>query len=302
MTSRSAWVRLWWVWLAPALLLVVNLIWLLGIRSALGRGPQLARQRDAGAARVAALTTQRDALAGSRAALTVLESDLGSMRKERLGSMRERLVAFLVDINKRTSAAGLRPDRISYAVEADKKSGLVRFSAVFSVSGTYEEVRRCVNLLEGSPQFVVVERLVVRSEDGIDSLAVDIQLTVSTYFVDADTGMLRQLGIEDLPRTAATGAAPGGAPVTAAATEAAVAAPAVPPTDFTAVDARVLEDLRAAAAGLADGEAEADADVFMQPAAEPTSRRDRGRAANDQRSRSGAFMTQTGRREVSGGR
>jgi Tfp pilus assembly protein PilO len=300
MTSRSAWVRLWWVWLAPALLLVVNLVWLLGIRSALGRGQQLARQRDAGAARVAALTTQRDALAGARGALTVLESDLGTLRKERLGSMRERLVAFLVDINKRTSAAGLRPDRISYAVEADKKSGLARFSAIFGVSGTYEEVRRCVDLLEGSPQFVVVERLVVRSEDDIDSLAVDVQLTVSTYFVDADTGMLRQLGIEELPKTAATGAAPGGAPAAAAATEA--AAPPAPPTDFTAVDARVLEDLRAATASLTDGEGGADADVFMPPAAEPTPRRDRGRAANDRRSRSDAFMAQTGRREVSGGR
>ena len=47
---------------------------------------------------------------------------------------------------------------------------------------------------------------------------------------------------------------------------------------------------------------DADGDVFMPPAAEPTPRRDRGRAANDRRSRSNAFMTQTGRREVSGGR
>jgi Tfp pilus assembly protein PilO len=295
-------VRLWWVWAAPAALLAANLVWLLGVRGALGRGAQLVRQRDASAARVAELTRQRTALTGASAALAALESDLGTLRQERLGSMRERLVAFLVDVNRRTSAAGLRPDRVAYTAEADKKTGLVHFSAIFVVSGTYEEVRRCVSLLESSPQFVVVERLAVRSEDGIDSLAVEVQLTVGTYFVDADTGMLRQLGIEELPRPAAGEGTPPRGAGAAAAAEGAAAVSTAPPTDFSDVDARVLEDLRAAAAGLADGESDADADVFMPPAAEAAPRRDRGRPANERRSRSDAFMAQVGRREVSRGR
>ena len=230
----------------------------------------------------------------------MLEADLGTLRKERLGSMRERLVSFLVDINKRTNAAGLRPERISYTADVDKKSGMVHFSAIFAVAGTYEEVRRCVSLLESSPQFVVVERLTLRSEDGQSSLGVGVQLSVGTYFVDADTGMLRQLGIEDLPKTA--GAAPSAAGAIVTSAGAAAVAPA-PPTDFPAVDARLLEVLRSAVADLgAGGESEADGDVFMPPVAEPPVRRDRSRSATERRGSSGAFMSRVGQREVSGGR
>jgi Tfp pilus assembly protein PilO len=301
MISRSAWVRLWWVWLVPAVLVAGNAVWLLGVRGTmLGRGSQLAKQREATAGRVAALSAQRDALVAARDALAVLETDLGTLRKERLGSMRERLVSFLVDISKRTNAAGLRPERISYTVETDKKSGMVHFSAIFGVAGTYEEIRQCVSLLESSPQFVVVERLTLRSEDGQSSIGVGVQLTVGTYFVDADTGMLRQLGIEDLPGTA--GAAPA-APAAAVASASATAAAQAPPTDFTAVDAKVLEDLRSAVADLeAGGVGDAEGDVFMPPIAEPTVRRDRGRAASERRGSSGAFMSRVGQREVSGGR
>jgi Tfp pilus assembly protein PilO len=301
MTSRSAWVRLWWVWLVPAILVAANAVWLLGVRSTLlGRGSQLAKQRETAAGRVAELSAQRDALVAARDALAVLETDLGTLRKERLGSMRERLVSFLVDINKRTNAAGLRPERISYTVEVDRKSGMVHFSAIFAVAGTYEEVRRCVALLESSPQFVVVERLTLRSEDGQSSLGVGVQLSVGTYFVDADTGMLRQLGIEDLPKTASAAPAAPGAIVTSAGADA--GAPA-PPTDFTAVDAKVLEDLRSAVADFgAGGESETDGDVFMPPVAEPPVRRDRSRSATERRGSSGAFMSRVGQREVSGGR
>ena len=301
MNPRSAWVRLWFVWLLPALLLAANAVWLLGLRGAvLGRGSLLAKQRDAVAGEVAALAKQRDTLAGTQRSLAVLEQDLGAMRKERLGSMRERLVSFLVDITKRTHAAGLRPERINYTAVADPKSGMVHFSAIFALAGTYEEVRRCVNLLESSPQFVVVERLAVRSEDDAGSLAVGVQLSVGTYFVDADTGMLRQLGIEDLPRVAAAGTA---SPATPGTPEE-VTATAEPRTDFSSVDAQVMEDLRAAVAGFSDEPSAADEDLFVTPEPEPTprSRRDRRRSAADRDARADSFAAQVGRREVSGGR
>jgi hypothetical protein len=299
--ERSAWVRLWFVWLLPALLLTANAVWLLGLRAAvLGRGSLLAKQRDAVAGEVAALAAQRETLSGAQQSLTRLEQDLGAMRKERLGSMRERLVSFLVDITKRTHAAGLRPERINYTADTDVKTGMVHFSAIFNLSGTYEEVRRCVNLLESSPQFVVVERLTVRSEDSANSLAVGVQLSVGTYFVDADTGMLRQLGIEDLPKVAA--AAPASPTTSGAAVE--EVATEEPRTDFASVDAQVMEDLRTAVAGLSSEAKAADEDLFVAPEPEPgpRSRRDRGRVLGDRRARTDSFATQVGRREVSGGR
>jgi hypothetical protein len=241
---------------------------------------------------------QRDSLSGAQKSLAALEQDLGAMRKQRLGSMRERLVSFLVDITKRTYAAGLRPERINYTADTDMKTGMVHFSAIFALSGTYEEVRRCVNLLESSPQFVVVERLAVRSEDNANSLAVGVQLSVGTYFVDADTGMLRQLGIDDLPKVAAVAPA---APATSGASVEQFAAEK-PRTDFASVDAEVMEDLRAAVAGLAGEASAADEDLFVTPEPEPPSRSRLGRSSADRRARTDSFTAQVGRREVSGGR
>ena len=304
MNARSAWLRLWLVWLLPALLLAVNAFWLLGLRGAvLGRGSLLAKQRDAVAGEVASLTAQRDALAAARASLATLESDLGAMRKERLGSMRERMVSFLVDVAKRTHAAGLLPQRINYSADVDEKSGMVHFTAIFSLAGTYEQVRRCVNLLESSPQFVVVERLNVRSEETAISLAVDVQLNVGTYFVDADTGMLRQLGIEDLPTTTAA-AAPASEERQAAAQAEAAADGAPLRTDFSAVDTQVMEDLRAAVAGFTEDAGANDGDVFVPPEPEEPSRsrRERGRSLADRRAKANQFVTNLGRQEVSGGR
>jgi Tfp pilus assembly protein PilO len=298
---RSAWLRLWFVWAIPSALIAANAIWLFGVRGAvLGRGPLLAKQKASLETEVAELTAQRKTLSSAQATLDSLQRDLGALRQEQLGSMRERLVSFLVDVARRTQAAGLRPERISYTAQPDKKSGLVHFAAVFSVIGTYEEVRRCVNLLEVSPQFVIVERLALRSDDSAASLDVSVQLTVATFFADADTGMLRELGVEDLPRVAAA-AQPG--------TERSLpTAPAVevPRTDFSSVDARVMNDLRAAVAGLSGAEASPEDDVFVAPEQTepaPRPRVDRTRPATDPEStRSNTFMGQLGRREVSGGR
>ena len=299
MSTRSAWVRVWFVWLVPALVVAANAVWLVGLRATvLGRGSLLAKQRETTAADVASLRAQRDRLVSAREALAVLERDLGALRKDRLGSMRERLVSFLVDIAKRTHAAGLQPERISYQVEPDRKTGMVHFSAVFGVAGTYEEVRRCVGLLESSPQFVIVERLAVRTEDAASSLDVAVHLSVGTYFVDADTGMLRQLGITDLPRVAAASAGSPAEPSPAGAP----AAEEPLRTDFTSVDAAVMEDLRAAVAGLAEGEGDPDGDLFVTPDSAPPARRDRSRSATERRTNSDSFMSQAGRREVSGGR
>ncbi len=300
--GRSAWLRLWYAWAIPAALIAANAIWLLGVRSAvLGRGSLLAKQQAALESEVASLTAQRETLTRSQASLASLESDLGALRKQQLGSMRERLVSFLVDISRRTQAAGLRPERISYLVQPDKKTGLVHFGATFSVTGTYEEIRRCIDLLEASPQFVIVERLTLRGDDTAASLEVTVQLTVGTFFADADTGMLRELGAEELPQVAAAAATGTGSPPPASAS-----VPQAPRTDFTSVDARVINDLRAAAAGLSGGDAGVDEDVFVAPEQSeppPRPRGDRGRTAPARGdARNNAFFGQLGQRAVSGGR
>jgi Tfp pilus assembly protein PilO len=194
--GRQAWWRLWYVWLIPALIVLLNAFWLLGLRGVvLGRGSLLAKQKAQVEADVGKLKVQVDALARTQEGLAALQENLGALRQRQLGSMRGRLVRFLLDVVRRAEAAGLKPERITYQAKPEKKSKLTHFSAQYALDGTYEQVRECVKLLESSPQFVIVEHLALRGDEQASSLEIGLQLSVATYFSDVDEAFLKSLGI-----------------------------------------------------------------------------------------------------------
>jgi Tfp pilus assembly protein PilO len=197
--GRSAWLKLWYVWVPPALLVLVNVVWLAGLRgTVLGRGLLLAGQVSDVRAEVRKLEVQLQRLEGTDKSLGELQANLDELRGQRLASMRERLVPFLTDVVRRTQEAGLQPERITYAAERQGKSGLVYFTASFGVKGSYEQIRRCVFLLESSPQFVLLGSLGLRGDESTSSLDVAVQLTVGTYFSDLDERLLKQLGVNEV--------------------------------------------------------------------------------------------------------
>jgi Tfp pilus assembly protein PilO len=197
--GRNAWLKLWYVWVPPALLVLFNVIWLAGLRgTVLGRGLLLAGQVSEVGTEVRKLEVQLQHLEGTDKSLRELQANLDELRGQRLASMRERLVPFLTDVVRRTQEAGLQPERITYAAERQGKSGLVYFTASFGVKGSYEQIRRCVFLLESSPQFVLLGSLGLRGDENRSSLDVAVQLTVGTYFSDLDERLLKQLGVNEV--------------------------------------------------------------------------------------------------------
>ncbi len=199
MRGGSAWARLWFVWVVPALLVIANVVWLAGLRGAvIGQGTWLARQVAASEEEVARLEQQQQALAGARSAVEVLRTSLDDLRSQQLGGMRERLVPFLVDVVERTQRAGLTPERINYSARADDKTGFVQFTAVYSLTGLYENIRTCIYLLEESPELAIIERLALRGDEQLTSLDVGVQLTVSTYFTDMDRALMAEFGVEEV--------------------------------------------------------------------------------------------------------
>ncbi len=199
MSDPRAWLRLWYVWAPPATLVALNAVWLAGVRGTfLGRGSALAGQVASAQAEVAKLERQSGQLRNAEQALGNLQANLGTLRKEQMAPMRDRLVPFLNDVFERAEASGLRPDRITYSVKREAKSGLVYFSAHFDVKGSYEQVRRCVFALETSPQFILLEGLTLRGADAATSLDVGVQFGVGTYFADLDEGLMKQLGVHEV--------------------------------------------------------------------------------------------------------
>ncbi len=199
MNGRGAWFRLWWVWAVPAVLVLGNAVWLFGFHgAAVGGASFMARSVEDHERAVTRLEHQRKSLAETTAALERLEANLAALRDDELGSMRDRLVPFLVDVVSRAREAGLQPERISYAANEDRRTGIVHFTATYSLSGTYDQIRYVIYLLEDSPQFVVLERLALRGEEDASSLDVGVQLGVGTYFADVDEGLMEQYGVKEV--------------------------------------------------------------------------------------------------------
>ena len=199
MNGRTVWLRFWYLWAPPAALLVLNVVWLAGIRgTVLGRGSLLDRLGTDARADVARLEAQSRALDQTAVRLTNLKENLATLRARQMAPMRDRLVPFLTDLVQRTEQAGLRAERVAYAVRREKKSGLAYFTARFEVKGAYDQIRRCVFLLETSPQFVLLEGLALRGESSAASLGIGVQLSVGTYFSDIDEGLMKKLGISEV--------------------------------------------------------------------------------------------------------
>jgi Tfp pilus assembly protein PilO len=197
--GRGAWLRLWYLWVPAGVLVLLNVIWLTGLRGALlGRGSLLAKQVSGAEREVGKLEGQLHQLEQTTRALEELQANLNDLRERRLGPMRERLVPFLKEVVSRTQESGLQPERVAYAVRREEKTGLVYLSAAYSVKGSYDQIRRCVYLLESSPEFVLVDGMGLRGDESASSLVVEVQLNLGTYFSDVDERMLRELGVNEV--------------------------------------------------------------------------------------------------------
>jgi Tfp pilus assembly protein PilO len=197
--GRGAWLKLWYLWAPAGALVVLNVVWLTGLRgTVLGRGSLLAKQVSEAEAAVKGLEAQLHQLERTAQSLAELRANLGDLRENKLGPMRERLVPFLQDVVKRAQEAGLQPERVAYTAHAEAKTGLVYFTASYSVKGSYDKIRQCVFLLESSPDFVLVDGLGLRGDESTSSLDVQVQLNVSTYFSDLDEDLAKQFGVKEV--------------------------------------------------------------------------------------------------------
>jgi hypothetical protein len=141
--SMAAWWRYWYAWTVPALLLGLNVLWLGGLRTVVvGHGSLLSREVAQLQATVSRLELQKDELAREEAQLKQVENGLANVRGTQLRPMREGLIPFLTEVAAKAQEAGLNPERIAYAAQLERKSGLVHFAAEYGVKGTYEQIRK----------------------------------------------------------------------------------------------------------------------------------------------------------------
>lgn len=100
----------------------------------------------------------------------------------------ERFTATIAEIRRLARAASLDPTSFSYPTVDLGELELRRVAASFNVEGTYDQLRRFINLLELSDHFLILEQ--VTANQGANSNEANprlaINLTVSTIFASEE--------------------------------------------------------------------------------------------------------------------
>lgn len=120
------------------------------------------------------------------AAYRKVEQDVEQVFNERWSTQDERLTRLIGEVKRLSAAAGLVPKSIGYSRsdirgERPGTAGSTEVVITFSVSGTYQEIRRLINNLELSDQFVIIDQVSLSSAQG-DEL--NLNLRIKTMFRD----------------------------------------------------------------------------------------------------------------------
>jgi Tfp pilus assembly protein PilO len=180
------WRQRLWIWVPALLFFLANAgafaVYKLGyagrIESLDDRLKELAQQHKE-------LTDKSQQAATMIARVRTNEAQVEQLYTDRLSTRSQRLTGVTAEVKKLASAAGLRPKSISYPEQEIEEYNLIKRSFVFSVEGTYGELRKLVSLLETSHSFLSIDEVtVVNNAEGRE---LRIDLTLSTLFArDAD--------------------------------------------------------------------------------------------------------------------
>ena len=108
------------------------------------------------------------------------EQQVEHLYAERLSTRSRRLTGITSEVKELAQKSGLVPRAFTYPEVDIEEFGLVKRSFVFSVEGTYVELRKFINLLEVSPSFLSLDEVsLVGSNQGAE---LRIDLSLSTLF------------------------------------------------------------------------------------------------------------------------
>jgi uncharacterized protein YfcZ (UPF0381/DUF406 family) len=185
--SFSVWRQRIWLWLPALIFFALNLVFFSAYRLIYAGQVQLLDQRVARSeAEVADLLSRRDDLQELLDRASFNRQEVVRFYEERFATESQRLTRVINEVKGLARQAGLEPAAISYPEETIQEYGLLKKSFVFSVEGTYLNLRKLVNFLELSDSFLTLERIGL-AESGGPNLRID--LMISTLFVsESETG------------------------------------------------------------------------------------------------------------------
>jgi len=101
---------------------------------------------------------------------------------EQFSTRSQRLTRVTAEVKDLARRAGLNPRTLSYPEEAIEDYGLVKRSFVFSVEGTYPELRQFINLMEHTNSFLTLESITLSEGSQEQGPELRMSLRISTLF------------------------------------------------------------------------------------------------------------------------
>lgn len=193
MTALAAlWRRRLWIWLPAAAFFVANLL-ALGVYQARFAGRAEVSEEELAAAdrELATLVERRERREEQVAAIGTTREAVVDFYATQLATEEERLTRLIAEVKTLAGRSGLSPSTISYPREALEDYGLRERSFVFRVEGSYNDLRKFINLLEVSDSFLTLERVSLSETGSGQRLSIDLRL--STLFAVDGAAPLRGL-------------------------------------------------------------------------------------------------------------
>ena len=126
-----------------------------------------------------------------RKALEKARDDMKHLAGDILSTRQRRMVGVQLEVAKLAREFGIALDRVKYENEPLDNGALERFAIVVPLSGGYTALRKFIQSVESSDNFLVIERVALGSGKSTELL--ELNITLATYFIAPDAD-LNELG------------------------------------------------------------------------------------------------------------
>jgi Tfp pilus assembly protein PilO len=117
-------------------------------------------------------------------AVDTASKDLASLRQDVLSTKRQRMIAVQLEVAQLASKFGINLERVHYEApdpEQAGKEGLERFGMKVPLKGGYANLRKFLQAVEASDEFLVIEQVALEGEPD-NRAALELNITLATYF------------------------------------------------------------------------------------------------------------------------
>ena len=122
-----------------------------------------------------------------RAALEKARDDMKRLAGDVLSTRQRRMIGVQLEIAKLAREFGIALDRVTYENEPVDNGALERFAIVVPLAGGYSNLRKFIQSVESSDNFLVIERVALGTGKSTD--VVELNITLATYFIAPDADL-----------------------------------------------------------------------------------------------------------------